>query len=217
MTRILAVADEVAEALYGETLQTLRPDVIVSCGDLPAEYLENLVTRAGVPLVYVLGNHDPAATLPDQTVAAWLPPMARIDDRLPGPQGGDSAEGRVVEAAGLRLAGLGGSLRYKPGPNQYSQAEMRWRALRLETRARLRQALRQGGLDVLVTHAPPLGLGDAQDLPHQGFAAFHRLVRQLRPKLLLHGHVHPVHRRPPDRDLDGTRVINVIPYRLLEV
>jgi len=221
VTRILAIADEVADALYGETLRTLRPDVIVSCGDLPADYLENLLTRAGVPLVYVLGNHDPDGARALEPASAWLPPMARplggVDDRLPGPQGGDSAEGRVVDVAGLRLAGLGGSLRYKPGPNQYSQAEMRWRALRLEARTRVGEALRRGRLDVLVTHAPPLGLGDAEDLPHTGFAAFHRLVRELRPKLLLHGHVHPVHKRPPDRDLEGTRVVNVIPYKLLEI
>lgn len=222
MTRILAIADEVADSLYGETLEKLRPDLIVSCGDLPAEYLENLLTRAGVPLVYVLGNHDPDPTLDSHSPSAWLPAMARadahLDDRRPaGPEGGDSAEGRVVVASGLRLAGLGGSLRYKQGPNQYSQAEMRWRALRLETRTRVGRALGRGGVDVLVTHAPPLGLGDAADLPHQGFAAFHRLVRELRPRLLLHGHVHPVHKRAPDRELNGTRVVNVIPYRLLEL
>jgi Calcineurin-like phosphoesterase len=222
VTRILAIADEVADALYGETLQKLRPDLIVSCGDLPADYMENLLTRAGVPLVYVLGNHDPDATLPTHSPSAWLPPMARadadIDDRVPaGPEGGDSAEGRIVVASGLRLAGLGGSLRYKRGPNQYSQAEMRRRALRLEARTWLGRALGRGGVDVLVTHAPPLGVGDAPDLPHQGFAAFHRLVRELRPRLLLHGHVHPVHKRPPDRELNSTRVVNVIPYRLLEI
>src|SRR5215471_15859877 len=59
MARVLAVADEVADALYGDTLDRLKPDLILSCGDLPFEYLENLVTRAGVPLLYVLGNHDP--------------------------------------------------------------------------------------------------------------------------------------------------------------
>src|SRR5262249_58105031 len=53
MTRLLAVADEVDEALYGDALSRLRPDLIVSAGDLPFDYLENLVTRANVPLVYV--------------------------------------------------------------------------------------------------------------------------------------------------------------------
>lgn len=213
MARILAVADEVDRALYGDALHRLRPDVIVSAGDLPFDYLENLVTRAAVPLVYVPGNHDP-----DVSGAAvrdpWLPLGAEV--LLPGPQGCVSADGRVVEAAGLRIAGLGGSIRYKDGPNQYTQAEMRWRALRLEARARLRPRSR-GGIDVVLTHAPPLDLGDGEDPAHRGFAALHRLVGRLRPRLLVHGHVHPVQHRAPDRTVGGTLIVNAIPHRLLEL
>jgi predicted phosphodiesterase len=216
VARILAIADEVDAALYGDALYRLRPDVIVSCGDLPSEYLENLVTRAAVPLVYVPGNHDLSPSPAEQPAGGWPRPL-RADDRLPGPQGCESADGRVIEVAGIRIAGLGGSIRYRPGPNQYTQGEMRWRALRLEARARMRRAVGRGGVDVLVTHAPPLGVGDAGDHAHQGFAAFHRLVGELRPRLLVHGHVHPVHRRPPDRWLGTTLVVNVIPYRLLEL
>ena len=212
MRRVLAIADEVAEALYGEALHRLRPDVIVSAGDLPFDYLENLVTRANVPLVYVPGNHDPDLTGTVGSRGVWSIP----GEDLPGPQGCDRADGLVVEAAGLRIAGLGGSIRYKDGPNQYTQTQMRWRALRLEARARVWLGFR-GGLDVLVTHAPPLGVGDGQDPAHRGFAALHRLVEQLRPRLLVHGHVHPVHRKALDGVLGTTRVVNVIPYRLLEM
>lgn len=139
---------------------------------------------------------------------------SHANDLLPGPQGCDSAEGRVLQAAGLRVAGLGGSIRYKDGPNQYTQGEMRMRALRLEARVRLRPGHR---VDVVVIHAPPLGVGDGEDPAHQGFAALHRLVRQLRPRVLLHGHVHPVHKRPPDQVIGATLVVNAIPYRLLEL
>src|SRR5258708_10890199 len=59
LMRILAVADEVDEFLYGDKLDTVRPDLIVSCGDLPFDYLEFLVTSLAVPLLYVPGNHDP--------------------------------------------------------------------------------------------------------------------------------------------------------------
>jgi Icc-related predicted phosphoesterase len=43
------------------------------------------------------------------------------------------------------------------------------------------------------------------------------LLQRLRPRLLLHGHVHPhgVHR--PDRMAGNTRIVNVIPYTVLEV
>ena len=216
MARILAIADEVAEVLYGDALQRLRPDVVLSCGDLPFDYLENLVTRAEVPLLYVLGNHDPDLSRRSAPIRAWPTHSFGLYDPIPGPQGCDSAEGRVLEVAGVHIGGLGGSIRYKEGPNQYTQAEMRRRALRLEARTRLSRGFRRG-LDVLITHAPPLGIGDAGDHAHQGFAAFHRLVVQLRPKLLLHGHVHPVPRRPVDQALGTTLVVNAIPYRMLEV
>ncbi len=215
VARVLAIADEVESALYGDALHRLRPDVVVSCGDLPFDYLENVVTRAGVPLVYVPGNHDPDLRGRDQVGIGWAALAARMNDPPPGPQGCVSADGRVVEAAGLQIAGLGGSIRYRSGPNQYSQREMRWRAFRVEARIRLRRGRR--GVDVLITHAPPLDLGDGTDPAHRGFAAFHRLVSQLRPRVLIHGHVHPVHRRMSDRTLGETLVVNAIPYRLLEV
>src|ERR1700674_660523 len=117
VTRILAVADEVDEAVYGDKLDRLRPDLVVSCGDLPFDYLEYIVSRANVPLIYVLGNHDPGLAPADTT---WSALGAEPPER--GPQGCDSADGRVLDVLGLRIGGLGGSIRYKPGPNQYTQA-----------------------------------------------------------------------------------------------
>src|SRR5712671_74072 len=70
LLKILAVADEIDEFLYGDKLETLRPDVILSCGDLPFDYLEFLVTRLAVPLLYVPGNHDPNVKPIDTTFVA---------------------------------------------------------------------------------------------------------------------------------------------------
>jgi Icc-related predicted phosphoesterase len=210
MTRILAIADEVDEALYGDKLVGLRPDLVVSCGDLPFDYLEYIVSRLDVPLVYVLGNHDPELRSPDPTLLRSVAP-------LPGPQGCDNADGRVVAAAGLRIAGLGGSMRYKPGPHQYTDAEMRWRALSLEVRVKLNPSRTAREVDVLLTHAPPLGWGSRDDLAHRGFAAFLRLVRVLAPKVLIHGHLHPYGQGKPQRPLGGTQVVNAVPSRLVEI
>ena len=212
MTRILAIADEVDEALYSDKLSRLRPDLVVSCGDLPFDYLEYVVSRLDVPLVYVPGNHDPGLRSSDPT---WTP--LRTEAPKPGPQGCDNADGRVVVAAGLRIAGLGGSMRYKPGPNQYTDAEMRWRALSLEVRIRLNPARAARKLDVLLTHAPPVGWGARDDLAHRGFAAFPTLVKDLSPKLLIHGHLHPYGRTKPELELAGTRIVNAVPSRLVEI
>jgi calcineurin-like phosphoesterase family protein len=211
MTRILAIADEVDEAMYTGKLERLRPDLVVSAGDLPFDYLEYIVSRLNVPLVYVLGNHDPELRSPDPT---WAPLGA--ERPLPGPQGCESADGRVVVAAGLRIAGLGGSMRYKPGPNQHTDAEMRWRALSLEVRIKLNPSRRARHVDVLLAHSPPLGWGQ-DDLAHRGFAAFVRLVKDLEPKLFIHGHVHPYGRNKPERLLGTTQIVNAVPSRMLEI
>jgi uncharacterized protein len=213
MTRILAIADEVDEALYEDKLARLRPDLVVSCGDLPFDYLEYIVSRLDVPLVYVPGNHDPELRAP---APEWTQVQV-VDPPIPGPQGCDNADGRVISAAHLRIAGLGGSMRYRPGPNQYTDAQMRWRALSLEVRIKLHPKPAARKIDILITHAPPLGWGARDDLAHRGFASFVRLVRILAPKMLIHGHVHPYGRSEPPRTLGTTRIINAVPSKLIEI
>jgi calcineurin-like phosphoesterase family protein len=213
LTRILAVADEVDEGLYGDKLMRLQPDVVLSCGDLPTEYLEYIVSRLNVPLLYVPGNHDPDFRPVDET---WTP--LRAEPMGMGPGGCINVDGRVEDAAGLRIAGLGGSMRYRPGPNQYTNAQMRWRALRLEMVARLRRGRSGRRLDVLLTHAPPEGFGSKEgDLAHRGFGAFNRLIKNLAPRLLLHGHVHPYGVAQPPRRVGATLIINAVPSRMIEI
>jgi len=212
VTRILAVADEVDEALYGDKLDRLRPDLVVSCGDLPFDYLEYVVSRANVPLIYVPGNHDPGLAPADTT---WSPLGA--EPPPPGPLGCDSADGRVLDVVGLRIGGLGGSIRYKPGPNQYTQAQMRRRELALEFRIRLKKVRRGRKLDVLLTHAPPFGGGPPADSAHVGFAAFNRIYRVLDPTVHVHGHVHLYGRSQPERRVGNTRITNAVPSRLIEI
>lgn len=217
MPRILALADEADEVLSRSRLERMSPDLIVSCGDLPFDYLEFVLTLAAAPLVYVPGNHDPDLRPPRPD---GLHPLGGFREQFrdpPGPRGGLNADARVVDAGGVRVAGLGGSIRYREGPNQYTERAMRRRARRLLRRAAWR-LLRDGrGVDVLLTHAPPRGLGDEEDPAHRGFEAFHRLVGRLRPRLLVHGHVHPHGMDRPDRRVDGTLVVNAVPHRLLEV
>jgi Icc-related predicted phosphoesterase len=172
------------------------------------------VSRLDVPVFYVPGNHDPSLHPPDTT---WTPMRAVVELPPPGPQGCINIDGRLVEAGGLRFAGLGGSLRYKAGPNQYSQGQMGRRALKLDFRMRLNRVRNGRKLDVLVTHAPPFGLAEAQDSAHVGFVAFLRLIRAFHPLLAVHGHVHPYGRPLPERHIGGTRVVNAIPSRLIDL
>jgi Icc-related predicted phosphoesterase len=185
---------------------------VLSCGDLPFDYLEYLVSRLDVPLLYVPGNHDANLHSPD---LSWMPLRAEVP--IPGPAGCDNIDGRIVDVRGLRIAGLGGSLRYKEGANQYTQPQMGRRALRLEFLIRLKRLRAGRKLDVLVTHAPPFGVAEAKDATHVGFVAFVRLIRSFQPVLAVHGHIHAFGRTIPERRIGATRVVNVVPSRIIEI
>jgi calcineurin-like phosphoesterase family protein len=214
MPKALVVSDEVDERLWTAAVLGYSVDLVLGAGDLPYDYLEFLADTLDKPCVFVPGNHDPdlsgythysGLSMKDGFPAAW-----------PGPQGGINADGTVVDIAGLRVAGLGGSIRYNDGPNQWTERQQARRAHKLvRTADRLRR--KDGrGVDVLLTHAPPLGLGDRDDPPHRGFECLHRTIEQLRPKWLLHGHIHPHGQPVPDRTAGETRLRNVVGHQVME-
>lgn len=215
MVRILAVSDEVDEALSADPSRVGAVDLIVACGDLPFDYLARLVNALDLPLVFVPGNHDPDVA-GYRTSRSGLSVRAGMPAALPWPPGAINVDGRIVDVAGLRIAGLGGSPRYNRGPNQYTEAQQARRARALVRRARWPHTRDGRGVDVLLTHAPPRGVGDGEDGPHLGFHCLHRLLRRLRTPLLLHGHVHPLGAAVPKLRVGNTVVRNVVGRHLLD-
>lgn len=215
MTRLLAIADERSRSLTVQRLKNMKADLVVSCGDLPFDYLDFVASAANAPLLYVPGNHDPSCRWEEMPVTPSMMYERRWGDP-PGPKG-VNLDGQIVSSHGLTFAGLGGSIRYRPGPNQYTEGEMRRKVLKLRAKARWRAATGRGRVDVLVTHSPPRGLGDLEDLPHRGFKSFNGLVGRLEPKVMIHGHVHPHGFEKPDRIVGDARLINVIPFKMIEV
>lgn len=216
MVWVLAVSDEVDEGLLRDPGEAARAQLILACGDLPMEYLGALIELLDVPLVFVPGNHDPEMS-GFRTSHAGLSIRAGLPERAPWPFGAINADGRVVDVGGVRLAGLGGCLRYRDGPNQYTDRQQQRRARRLSAAARWRRWRDGRGVDVLLTHAPPRGVGDADDPPHRGFESLVGLVHRLRPPLLLHGHVHPYGAGQRDRHLNSTIVRNVVGRHLMDI
>ena len=213
---MLAVSDEVDEGLYADLGPVRAAELIVACGDLPFEYLGYLMNGLDVPLVFVPGNHDPE--LSDyRNSRGGLTLRAGLPARAPWPDGAVNADGRIVDVAGLRVAGLGGCRRYSGGPNQYSDRQQASRARSLRRKAAWQRLRSDRRVDVLLTHAPPRGVGDGADPPHRGFAALHGLVAGLQPSVLLHGHVLRCDTAAPDRRLGRTAVRNVIGRHLLDI
>ena len=156
--KILAIADEESKYLwdYFEKSKLEGIDLIISCGDLDPRYLSFLATFTSAPVLYVHGNHDDKY------------------ERIP-PDGCICIDDKIYVHEGVRIMGLGGSMRYKPGQYQYTERQMRHRVFKL-----LPKILWRRGFDILVTHAPAYQLNDARDLPHQGFKIFRSLKSIIR-------------------------------------
>jgi hypothetical protein len=213
---VLAVSDEVDEGLYADLGPVRAAELVVACGDLPFEYLGYLMNGLDVPLVFVPGNHDPDLSGYRHS-RAGLTLRAGLPAATPWPDGAVNADGRIVDVAGLRFAGLGGCRRYSSGPNQYSDHQLARRARSLRRLARWHQLRGRPRVDVLLTHAPPRGVGDGADPPHWGFTALHGLVAGLQPAVLLHGHVLHYDAAAPQRRLGATTVRNIAGRHLLDI
>ena len=77
----------------------------------------------------------------------------------------------------------------------------------------------RSGVDIVVTHAAPAGLGDAEDPAHRGFQVFRDLLDKYRPSHLIHGHVHMTYGHDTARELDynGTKIINAYERYIIEI
>lgn len=186
--RILVLADEESEYLwdYFEKEKLDGIDLILSCGDLKPQYLSFLASFAKVPILYVHGNHDDcyAMTPPDGCIC--------IEDK-------------IYVYKGVRIMGLGGSIRYKNGINQYTQREMNRRVHKMWLKLKMNK-----GVDILLAHSPAHGLNDGPDNVHQGFDAFNEILDDYKPKFFIHGHVHKTYQAHFAREqkYGDTTVIN---------
>ena len=194
--KIMAIADHESELLwdYFDKSYLEGVDVIISCGDLKPQYLSFLATFTTAPVLYVHGNHDDRyeQTPPDGCIC--------IDDK-------------IYVHNGVRILGLGGSMRYKPGVHQYTERQMRRRVRKLWLKLKYHK-----GFDILVTHAPAFQFNDEEHLPHRGFEVFRTLMDKYKPAYFLHGHIHLNYGRFPRLSTyNETQVINAYEKYVFEV
>ena len=166
--KILAISDQESKLLWDHFDKSYLEgvDLILSCGDLKPQYLSFLATFTHAPVLYVHGNHDDCYT--------ETPPDGCI-----------CIEDKIYVHQGVRILGLGGSMRYKEGSHQYTQAQMRKRVRKLWLKLKFHK-----GFDILLTHSPAYQVDDDKDLPHQGFEVFRTLMDKYKPAYFVHGHVH---------------------------
>lgn len=195
--KILSISDMVVPELSErfDARQFDGVELVLSCGDLPPEYLASIREHLDVPLYYVRGNHD----IRYQN----SPPVGCLDIHQ-----------RWITFKGLRILGLEGSRWYNGGPIQYRDYQMRQMIWRMTPGLWFK-----GGVDMVITHAPPRHIHDAEDRCHRGFDSFLKLINRFKPRYFIHGHIHAYITDPSQRVtlVGNTHVINTFAYHLLEV
>lgn len=206
--KILALSDEVVDFIYSPQVKDRFGDVdfVVGCGDLPFYYLEFVVTILNKPVYFVPGNHDSRRQFMSD---------GRI---LSDAEGCVNLDRAVAQQDDLLLAGLGGSIRYRPdGIHQYTDGEMQARIATLVPHLWLNRMRHGRFLDILIAHSPPFGIHDGVDLAHTGFKSFLSFIKTFKPRYLLHGHSHVYNKAATTRThLEETEILNVYPFRLIE-
>jgi len=163
------------------------------------------------PTYYVFGNHGREFEYQSGKGDTW--------NQLNAPQGATNLHRRTLNNNGLLLAGLEGSIRYNNSSEaQYTDNEMMMNILSLLPGLAANRLRYGRWLDVLVAHSPPFGIHDKPDRAHTGFRSFLTFMRYFQPRYLLHGHIHLYRNNETTQTrYHATEVINVYPYRLLEL
>jgi Icc-related predicted phosphoesterase len=196
--KILSVSDTVIKDLLepvGGGPAIAGIELILACGDLPPEYLSALKHRYNTPLFYVLGNHD-------------------LRYKESPPVGCFHIHRRIVSVGKIRITGFSGSRWYNGNINQYTEKQM------IGFVRKMRFALwRRRGVDLVITHAPPRFIHDAEDPCHRGFRVFLEFIEKYQPLYFIHGHIHTLFENDSARltRVKSTSVINSYGYHVLEI
>jgi uncharacterized protein len=215
--RILCISDKVDPLIYSNSVKERFGDVdlVLSAGDLPMEYLSFIVSVLNRPLLFVFGNHN-LADLPYYRPSSTTRPYPIHS--YESDSGASYIGFKVCKESGLLIMGLGGSILYNNGGNQFSQQQM-WARVLAKIPILLYNKLRYGRfVDIVLTHAPPQGIHDREDPCHRGFEAFLWLMRNFKPQFLIHGHIHLYDNREERKTRYGqTWVINAFGYQVLDI
>jgi Icc-related predicted phosphoesterase len=173
--KILCVSDQIDPLVYSNSIKDRFADVdmILGAGDLPMDYLDFIVTNLNKPLLFIFGNHH-AEVMTDNVLEFSSTHLGS----------------KIRREAGLIIAGLGGSMRYNLGPNQYTEVQMYFEIIKLIPALLFNRIFRGRYLDILLTHAPPRGIHDKPDKCHWGFKSFLWFMKRFKPRYLVHGHIH---------------------------
>jgi len=188
--KILCISDQIDPQVYSPAIRERFADVdlILSAGDLPLDYLDYIISNLNKPLFFVFGNHHIEELKYYKRL--WDFTLIQNDEKEFFGCGAVHLGTKVMKEENLILAGLGGSMRYNNGANQYTDFQMFIEITKLIPRLLWNRLFHGRFLDILLTHAPPKGIHDKNDKCHWGFKTFLWFMKVFKPKYLVHGHIH---------------------------
>jgi Icc-related predicted phosphoesterase len=185
----LCISDQIDPLVYSPGIKERFSDIdfILSAGDLPLDYLDFIISTLNKPLFFVFGNHH---TNDLKHYKRLINSPFYINQSEYMGCGAVHLGTKVKKEGASIIAGLGGSMRYNNGENQYTDFEMFFEVVKLIPRLLWNRIFHGRFLDILLTHAPPRGIHDKPDKCHWGFKTFLWFMNVFKPKYLVHGHIH---------------------------
>lgn len=238
--KILCISDYEDPFIYSPAIKDSFKDIdiILSSGDLNFDYYDYISSTLNKPLYFVFGNHnlkymkyysrryksDENLSLHENKDFKNLntnyendKEEEEIECNIKEKYGAIYVGGRIKKIKNLIIAGLGGSMKYNKGMNQFTEIGMFFYHLKIIPRLLLNKIIHGRYLDILLTHAPPRGIHDKNDRCHTGFKVFLWFMRIFKPKYLIHGHIH-IYDLNKNRitNFYKTNVINAYRYTVIE-
>ena len=218
--KILCVADHRSPIVYSTGIKERFKDVdlILGAGDLPMDYYGYIVSSLNKQLYFVFGNHNLKHynRITGKNPSFSYDPTAATHHSF----GSIFTSGKIhkEKKTNLLIAGMGGSINYNNGENQYTDSQMYIKLFKLVPRLLWNKLVHGRYLDIFLTHSPPRGYNDREDPCHRGFKSFLWFLEKFKPTYLIHGHIH-LYDRNAMRELKykETTIINVYDYYLLEL
>lgn len=184
--KALVLADRRPKIDLVQTIHDEGIEIVISLGDFAREDLLPLAQVTHIPKIGVYGNHCSGTYMPEIGIM--------------------NLHNATWDYMGKTFAGLQGCVRYKSSPDaiMYTQEEA-WQIL-----ANYPQ------VEIFITHCPPRGINDEDEISHQGFDALLDYINRKPPETLLHGHTYP-DESTLIRKHGPTRIEYVSGYRIIEL
>lgn len=183
---ILVIADRRPRIDIIETVKENNIELIITLGDLTREDILQLEYIHNIPKIGVYGNH---------CSGTYMPGLGIMDMHL-----------KIWDYAGLRFGGFQGCVRYKHNPDAAMCTQEEANALMIGFPR----------VDVFISHCPPRGINDEEEIAHQGFDALRDYLDTKKPGIMMHGHTYPTEETVV-KQYGPTRIEYVYEYKIIKL